>query len=353
MDVRHNPVLTIDSLEGEGTLKMDKQAIENHFRGDFQRFYDHYLPKLQRVKGNEMSAPCPFHDDHTPSLSLNRQTGLFRCFGCETSGDIFNFYAKTHAMILPSDFSKVLAGIARDFAIQNNNGESSVISTITARYDYHDESGTLVYQIERLEPKRFRIRRPDGNGGWIYKKDDVRIIPYRLPDVMKAEEVFIVEGEKDVNSMAKIGFTATTNPFGAGKWPKHFGPYLQGKHVVLIPDNDEMGRAHMKQVAMMLMGHAASVRWLDLPTLNEKEDVSDFIATFSSEDGAAKRLAVMVEGAAEYRNKVTEIPEQGKKQFHFLPANDLCVTPKLTSWLLKPYIDSGSLGMTSSAKQAA
>jgi hypothetical protein len=127
-----------------------------------------------------------------------------------------------------------------------------------------------------------------------------------LPEVLKADEVIIVEGEKDVDNLGKIGFTATTNCFGAGKFPDHFGPYFAGRHVILIPHNDEPGRAHMKQVAAILKGHAASIRWLDLPDLPEKGDVSDFIETFSSKDEAAERLAVMIEGAAEYREETTD-----------------------------------------------
>ena len=36
---------------------------------------------------------CPFHTDTNPSLSLNEQEGIFRCFGCNLSGNIILFYA--------------------------------------------------------------------------------------------------------------------------------------------------------------------------------------------------------------------------------------------------------------------
>lgn len=36
---------------------------------------------------------CPFHADTNPSLSLNEQEGIFRCFGCHVSGNIIKFYA--------------------------------------------------------------------------------------------------------------------------------------------------------------------------------------------------------------------------------------------------------------------
>ncbi len=42
--------------------------------------------KLKKV-GNEYKGLCPFHDDHDPSLSVNREKGLWHCFGCERGGD--------------------------------------------------------------------------------------------------------------------------------------------------------------------------------------------------------------------------------------------------------------------------
>ena len=301
-----------------GRATMDKQTIENHFTGNYQPFYWRYLPKLQR-SGDELKAICLFHTDTDPSFTANSRTGLFKCFGCGAAGSIFDFYARTHNMTLPVDFSKVLAGIAEDFGIRNGDKQTAK-PTVVKRYDYCDESGNLAYQIERLEPgyngkkKDFRIRRPDVNGGWIYKKDDVRIIPYHLPEILKADEILISEGEKDADNLGKIGFAATTNPYGAGKFPDHFGPYFAGKHVVMIPHNDDPGRTHMKQVAAILKGHAASVKWIDLPDLPEKGDVSDFIATFSSKDEAAERLAVMIEGAAEYWEEATETPAGGSTE---------------------------------------
>ncbi|MDO9228368.1 MAG: AAA family ATPase [Syntrophales bacterium] len=322
---------------------MDKQAIENHFAGYFQTFYERYLPKLSKGKGDELKSVCPFHLDTDPSLSVNSQTGMFHCFGCHAAGSIFDFYARQNSLDTRADFPKILDGIAATFGIHNGDKQTTK-PTVAARYDYQDESGKLVYQIERLEPKSFRIRRPDG-AAWAYNAKGVKSIPYRLPEVLKADEVLIPEGEKDVDNLRKIGFTATTNPYGAGKFPDHFGPYFAAKHVVLIPHNDEPGRAHMKQVAAIVKNYAASIRWLDLPDLPEKGgDVSDWLAQYQDKTEAAERLSIMIEGAPEYREE-TETSEQVNRRFHFLSANDLCAMPKPTLWLLKPYIDAGSLAM--------
>lgn len=95
-----------------------------------------------------------------------------------------------------------------------------------AFYDYTDEAGKLEYQVVRTEPKGFRQRRPDGNGGWInslYKHIDgekvlaVRPLLYRLKDVIENETVFIVEGEKDCETLRSHGFVATTNSQGRAR----------------------------------------------------------------------------------------------------------------------------------------
>jgi hypothetical protein len=52
---------------------------------------------------------------------------------------------------------------------------------MVAKYDYTGSDGALLYQVLRLEPKSFRQRRPDGNGGWIWQLDERRVI-YRWPE---------------------------------------------------------------------------------------------------------------------------------------------------------------------------
>jgi len=57
---------------------------------------------------------------------------------------------------------------------------------IIATYDYKDESGKLLYQAVRYEPKDFRQRRPDGKGGWIWNLEGVRRVLYRLEELLRA-----------------------------------------------------------------------------------------------------------------------------------------------------------------------
>ncbi len=47
-----------------------------------------------KKKGRSYMAQCPWHDDSTPSLSIDREKGLYNCFGCGESGDIFDLVMK-------------------------------------------------------------------------------------------------------------------------------------------------------------------------------------------------------------------------------------------------------------------
>ena len=179
-------------------------------------------------------------------------------------------------------------------ASQQKNGKRQMVAT----YDYLDEVGVLLFQVVRFEPKDFRQRRPDPKGGWIWNIEGVRIVPYRLPELCEAissgKTVFVVEGEKDADNLAKLGIAATCNSGGVGKWYSEHAAFLRGAGVVILPDNDEAGRKHAQtNVAGSLQGIAARVQVIDLPDLPPKGDVSNWIDA----GGTADELWHLVEKA--------------------------------------------------------
>ena len=90
--------------------------------------------------------------------------------------------------------------------------------------------------------------------------------------------MFVCEGEKDVDLLIQQGLTATTNPMGAGKWRPEYSGYLEGRHVVVLPDNDGEGRSHAEKVAYSVQSIARSVRVVELSGLPEGGgDVSDWL----------------------------------------------------------------------------
>ena len=103
-------------------------------------------------------------------------------------------------------------------------------------------------------------------------------VPYRLPKLLNAETVYLPEGEKDVHTLEGWGLVASCNPGGSGSSHLYAGwaDYFRGRHVVILPDNDEPGRKHAAAVAAALLSVAASVRIVELPGLPAKGDVTDW-----------------------------------------------------------------------------
>lgn len=183
----------------------------------------------------------------------------------------------------------------------------------TATYNYVDATGKLLYQVLRYKndltgSKTFKQRRPDGQGGWIWNIDNIERVPYNLPDITKADVVIIVEGEKDCNNAKKIGLVSSCNSGGAGSWPPETNKYFNQKHVVIIPDNDAAGLNHAQGVALNLHGIATSIKFVELPGLPEKGDVSDWLDA----GGTLEQLRTLIEAAPEW-DPATAPPEESKK----------------------------------------
>jgi hypothetical protein len=161
--------------------------------------------------------------------------------------------------------------------------QSASPGSIVATYDYCDESGVLLSQTVRYAPKTFRRRRPDGKGGWVWSTKGIREVPYRLPQLLAAlaqgSPIAIVEGEKDADTLWRIGVPATTNACGAKNtrgW-RELGAYFQGADIILVPDNDDAGYGFINDVGAALAGTAKRIRVLMLPGLAPKGDASDWL----------------------------------------------------------------------------
>jgi 5S rRNA maturation endonuclease (ribonuclease M5)/predicted XRE-type DNA-binding protein len=316
-----------------------KLQISNHFSGNYKPFFSKYLPKLKQIGGNEYQTICPFHNDTVPSFNFDALTGRYFCHGCGKKGDIFHFYAKCNGLDTRNGFPKILKGICDDFGISYEQQKSRIIET----YDYTDADGNLLFQVCRMEPKGFRQRQPDTNGKWTWNLKGIDPVLYRLQGILKAKEVIICEGEKDVDNLFDLGFVATTCPMGAKKWKFEYSDTLKGKDVVLIPDNDIEGRQHMVQVAQTLDSKAKGLKWVEIPDLKSKGDVSDFIAKFPDKEEAGERLAILIDNAKPYeppKQVTVEDIIMSTKQFE-----ELDVSGKQD--LLSPWLKEDSINLIS------
>jgi hypothetical protein len=255
------------------------------------------------VSGQQVLCPGPGHSDKDRSLSVKLKDDGTSILVHSFSGD---------DPIICKDHIRQKLGLPPFTPSKKSNEKDKPRKAIVAEYDYTDESGAILFQVVRFEPKTFRQRKPDGNGKWTWKLGDVRRVLFKLPELIEAmaadHPVFIVEGEKDVLALNKFGIVATTNPGGAGKWRPEFSETLRGADVILIPDNDDAGWDHVNRIGAQLHGVAACLRVLVLPNLPPKGDTSEWFAS----GGRREQFDALVAQAPEWKPAEAAAPNQDK-----------------------------------------
>ena len=261
---------------------------------------DNVLSLLNGVRAtgnNQWMARCPCrNDDSNPSLAVAQGddgTALLHCHrgnGCSlddicksiglTSRDLFTDDDDWKPVERPKSTSKIDKSTSVD--------KKKMGKKVEKVYPYTDEDGVLLYEKVRFRmddgSKSFANRQPDaarpGEYIWNLKSPPVRRVLYRLPEVIRAikddEPVWLVEGEKDVDTLCALGIYATTMDSGAGKWEQSYTDVLSAAHVEIIADNDDVGRLHAIQVSERLL--AAGARGCTIWVSRYGKDISDHIA---------------------------------------------------------------------------
>ena len=221
------------------------------------------LNNVKKLSDNSFMARCPAHEDRTPSLhvSLKENTILLKCqAGCQTES-----VTKALGIEMSDLFIKV---VGKDIEVKSKG-------KIVAEYNYTDELGNLLFQVVKYEPKSFS-QRHKVNGEWVWNLNGIRRVLYHLPDIMIANEpVYLVEGEKDVENLWNYGQVATTSPGGSNAWKPEYADYLNGKDIIIIPDNDTAGLNYARNICKSLQGKAKSISCVLLP--DSAKDFSDWI----------------------------------------------------------------------------
>jgi hypothetical protein len=177
------------------------------------------LESLQRCLGGKISngqlrCPGPGHSAADESLSIKLDPDALDGFVAHSFADddpiVCRDYIREKCGQAPwkpngngrarRSEDEVEAALAT--AIKRQSADSK--SRVVCAYPYSDEGGTLLYEVVRLEPKSFRQRRPDGNGGWIWKLEGMRRVIYRWPEILRYADatIFVCEGEKDADRVA-------------------------------------------------------------------------------------------------------------------------------------------------------
>lgn len=360
----------------------------------------------QRVKlkkaGAEFKGLSPFHEEKTPSFTVNDQKQFWHDFSTGKHGDIFDFQmwasggtfehavqtlAALAGLPMPGTTNRAVngSGMANVQRAEQREPAPTGRRDIAATYDYADGDGGLLYQVCRVEwtdngkrKKTFMQRRPapDGltgwvwglaagefiqgrNGDWYIATDERReqwhdavvrtfddAVPhtlYRLPELLEeraqgddARTIYIVEGEKDSDTMAAWGLLGITNSGGARHWAPHHAEMFRGLDVIILLDNDAAGRERGHLIGASLRGVAKRTRvldwrlhWMHCP---EKADITDW-ANFAN--GNADKLYSIVDKLPDWS------PVRPESSFLAVPFNEIEKPSKEFEWLIKKIMTRG------------
>lgn len=261
---------------------------------------DRILNTLRVVKaypnGTRWAVQCPVHDDGKASATFTAENGIGKinclvCRGTMTRGDFWRRVLENTGTKAEQWFEDYGTGSAEPIT-----GAKMSAATWECSYDYRRVDGSMWFQVIRQKlpdgSKKFVARRPRTkadppdarNPDWVWQSpsfDENEYLLYRIHDILNASPevpIMVVEGEKDVDLLAAVGFVATTNPFGAGNFDLHSARVLKGRKVVIFEDNDAAGRARTAAVAGACVYHKATAfRVVRFDDMAEHADVSDWV----------------------------------------------------------------------------
>jgi len=114
--------------------------------------------ELKRA-GTRFSGLCPFHNEKTPSFSVNPQGQFFHCFGCGESGDVLTFVMKYHHL----EFPEALKILAQKFSVDLPERQLSQAEQVQLRQRETlyaaNEAAVVVYQRCLRHPQLGRAAR--------------------------------------------------------------------------------------------------------------------------------------------------------------------------------------------------
>lgn len=214
-------------------------------------------------------------------------------------------------------------------------------------YIYHTADGQPYLRVTRMSDKSFRQSHYDDIDGWVSGKPKGSPVPYNLPAIIKRSEdiIYLVEGEKDADTLTSLGFLATTASGGGKSFPTdiEFLRWFDGREVVAIPDNDDVGSAWADRVRDGI----ADVAFVRVPI---GKDVTDYVESGATADD----IRALSEYVHESETETPAPPRFSIKPFDF----DFLDTITPREWLLDDHyirdyvsltVSPGGLGKSSMA----
>lgn len=187
---------------------------------------------LKRRSGSEYAGLCPFHNEKTPSFTVNDKKGFFHCFGCGAHGDAVGFVMKTEGLSFPESVEK----LAREVGMP-------VPRATPAERERVERAATL-QQVVELAARWFQkqLRLPVGRHGLDYLRgrglSDQTIDDFRLGFAPDSRDGLIAALKREnvpIDKIVEAGLAIQPDD--------NREPYDRFRGRVMFVINDRRGRA--------------------------------------------------------------------------------------------------------------
>lgn len=284
---------------------------------------DNVLAHLAGVKrsGEQWVALCPSHgDERNPHLYINEgdnEAVLLHCHkGC-TTDEVLGAMGLEMTDLFPPKEKSDKKGPRKEVASSSSHKIRDAHGNVVAIHHRKPEP-------RPDDPKHKRVwwTGPNGKPGLAGRRSDDLPL-YGCHHIVKKGEggnVVLVEGETAAEALLKTGIPAVGTVTGADNTPsKKSLAFLEGRTVILWPDNDDLGVKHMRRVGKMLQGIATEILWHEWEGAPEKGDAADHPLTQpgAGRDGALN-LATMLKRSPTFHPPHDPLTDGAGSMSHFI-----------------------------------
>ncbi len=316
-----------------------------------------YIPDLKK-KGHEYIACCPFHQEKSPSFTVNEDKEIFHCFGCGASGDSIEFVTRIENCTFQEAVANINGSVLVEPIPKTKPPPQPWQQRNHAPADYQPEiihamngkpSAVWAYRMPTGEVIGYTCRFDKPNG----KKD---VLPYtwcvnietgdeqfrwkgfssprplygldRIHD-RTSHPIMIVEGEKTADAARDIfpSFNVITWSGGAQAVNKHDWTPCHGRAITLWPDSDTPGIDAMHAIYDALKSHCENIRYVK-PPFSDGWDLADITPDFDPIEYARSNV---MQAAEYFAPQLQEVPVSepitGTVMLDTIPNTFDCYTP--------------------------
>ena len=240
---------------------------------------------------------CPIHREKTPSLSLDTKRNKWHCFGCGCGGDAIDFITELKGLNYVEACKYLNVDLNEEYKVIVEEEEKvrNYISwcldhmdglkdwKLTKLYRFEDENNKTQYFTAKFStPAKKEIRYfsiVDGKVQWNRNSDAV---PYKFSRLSRAlqenKPIFIVEGEKDADTISHLGYVATSLK-GIKNLPINI---FKDANIYSISDTGQAGEDYQNHIWYELKDKVKSFKVIELPQLEELGDNADVTDWFQA-----------------------------------------------------------------------